>query len=57
MVGFGYKLFKGTSWTIGVKYYYGMVDVYKDINNTKNSSFFAKLNIPIGAGEKPEKKK
>ena len=56
MVGFGYTLFKGTGWTIGVKYYYGMVDVYKDINSTKNSSFFAKLNIPIGAGEKPKNK-
>ncbi len=56
MIGFGYTLFKGSGWTIGVKYYYGFVDVYKDVNNTKNSSFFAKLNIPIGAGKKPDKK-
>ncbi len=57
MVGLGYNLFKGTGWTIGVKYYYGFVDVYKDIPGTKNSSIFVKLNIPIGAGEKPDKKK
>jgi len=57
MVGVGYTLFKGTGWTIGAKYYYGFVDVYKDIPGTKNSSIFLKLNIPIGAGEKPEKKK
>ena len=27
MAGLGYKLFKGTGWTIGAKYYYGFVDV------------------------------
>ena len=57
MAGLGYKLLKGTGWTIGAKYYYGFVDVFKDISGTKNSSFYLKLEIPIGAGEKPEKKK
>ncbi len=57
MVGMGYTLFKGTGWTFGAKYYYGFVDVYKDIPGTKNSSIFLKVNIPVGAGEKPEKKK
>jgi len=52
MFGLGYTLFKGTGWTIGAKYYYGFVDVYKDISGSNNSSFFLKLNIPIGAGEK-----
>lgn len=52
MVGLGYTLFKGTGWTFGAKYYYGFVDVYKDIKNTKNSSIFIKVNIPIGAGKK-----
>jgi len=56
MLGVGYKLLKGTGWTIGAKYYYGFVNVYKGISNTKNSSFFIKLNIPVGVGEKPEKK-
>ncbi len=54
MVGFGYTLFKGTGWTFGAKYYYGFVDVYKDIKNTKNSSIFLKVNIPIGAGKIPD---
>lgn len=57
MGGIGYTMMKGTGWTIGVKYYYGFIDVYKDIPNTKNSSFFVKMNIPIGAGEKPNKEK
>ena len=57
MAGVGYKLLKGKGWTLGAKYYYGFVDVFKDIPDTKNSSFYIKLEIPIGAGEKPEKKK
>ena len=56
MVGLGYTLLEGTGWTIGAKYYYGFIDVYKDISGTKNSSFFVKLNIPIGAGEKAKQK-
>lgn len=57
MVGLGYTLYKGNGWTVGVKYYYGFIDVYKDIHNTKNSSFFAKLNIPVGVGKKKQTKK
>ena len=57
MAGTGYQFRKGPGWTIGVKYYYGFVDVYKDISGTKNSSIFIKLNIPIGVGEKSEKTK
>ncbi len=56
MVGFGYTLFKGTGWTLGAKYYYGFVNVYKGVPGTKNSSIFLKLNIPIGAGEKAKQK-
>ena len=56
MVGLGYTLFKGTGWTLGAKYYYGFVDVYKERSGTKNSSIFLKLNIPIGAGEVAQKK-
>ena len=55
MGGLGYKFQKGPGWTLGAKYYYGLVDVYKDRPGTKNSSIFLKLNIPIGAGKKPEK--
>ncbi len=56
MVGVGYQLYKGTGWTIGAKYYYGFVDVFKDVSGTKNSSIYLKLNIPIGAGEVSQQK-
>ena len=57
MGGAGYR-FSGrlTSWSLGVKYYYGFVNVYKDNSGTKNSAIFLKLNIPIGAGEKAKTK-
>ena len=57
MAGIGYTLFDGTGWTIGAKYYYGFVNVLKGVSGTNNSSFFIKMNIPIGAAKKPEKKK
>ena len=57
MAGIGYTMWQGTGWTIGVKYYYGFVNVYKNIHGTKNNSLFVHLNIPIGAGENPNKKK
>ena len=56
MFGMGYTLYKGSGWTLGAKYYYGFVNVYKDRPGTKNSSIFLKLNIPIGAGEEAQKK-
>lgn len=56
MFGLGYRLLKGTGWTIGVKYYQGLANVYKDRSGTYNNSFFVKFNIPIGAGEKRKNK-
>lgn len=56
VAGLGYTLFKGTGWTIGAKYYYGFVNVYKGMSGTNNSSFFIKMNIPIGAGEDAKEK-
>jgi len=50
MVGVGYKLNKINGMTFGVKYYYGLLDVYKDRAGTKNSSIFLKMTVPIGAG-------
>ena len=50
-VATGYTMMNGTGWTLSAKYYYGLVDVYKDISGTKNSSFFINLGIPIGAGD------
>lgn len=57
LAGAGYK-FKGqTGWTLGIKYYYGLVNVYKEKSGTKNSSLFLKVNIPIGASEAAQKKR
>jgi len=56
--GVGYRLLKGLGWTIGARYYYGFLDVYKDRSGTKNSSLFLKLNVPIGLSlEKKEEAK
>ncbi|NJN27036.1 MAG: PorT family protein [Cyclobacteriaceae bacterium] len=48
--GTGYQLKEGKGITIGLKYYLGLVDVYKDKSGTYNSALFVKVNIPIGAG-------
>jgi len=45
----GYKLSKGEGMNIGVKYYYGLSNVFKDNTyQSKNSSFYAYVGIPIG---------
>ncbi len=54
--GLGYTLFKGTGWTFGAKYYYGFLDVFKDVSGTKNSSIYAVINIPVGAGKAKKKR-
>lgn len=54
IAGFGYQFKKGANLTVGVKYYYSMLDVYKNIDDTRNSSFFLKMNVPIGAGKSRE---
>lgn len=56
-IGAGYTLFNGNGWTFGAKYYYGFVDVYKDISGSSNSAFFFKMNIPIGAVKNEGKEK
>ncbi len=54
VLGTGYKLIADNGMTIGVKYYYGFANVYKDVSGTNNSSLFLKLNIPIGANKSKE---
>ena len=49
--GTGYRLLKGLGWTVGVRYYYGFIDVYKDRSGTKNSSLFLRLNVPFGISQ------
>lgn len=50
--GFGYKFRQGKGISIGLKYYHGFVDVYKNRPGTKNSSIFLKANIRIKATKK-----
>jgi len=55
--GIGYKLRKGTGMNIGIKYMYGLTNVFKDgYFNSKNSSLYLAVGIPIGR-EKPDKEK
>ncbi len=50
MAGIGYKLCKSKGMSFALKYYYGLVDVYKNKAGTKNSSIFVEVTVPIGAG-------
>jgi hypothetical protein len=54
--GVGYKFSKEIkSMSVGVTYYYGLVDVSKNPNETiKNSAFYFFLKIPIGLKAKSE---
>lgn len=60
--GVGYK-FKGTGMNLGVTYYYGLVDIMKDSElpqyniNSKNSTFYIYVSIPIGAHKSEEERK
>lgn len=53
-IGTGYKFLNGHGWTLGIRYYQGLANVYKDRSGTRNNSLFLKVNIPIGIS--PEKK-
>lgn len=50
--GLGYRFKEGpVSSSVGLNYYYGVVDVYKpETHNLKNSSLYIYARIPIGAG-------
>lgn len=49
--GVGYRLLDGLGWTIGVRYQYGLTNVYKDISGKRNNSLYLKLNIPFGISQ------
>ncbi|MFC2126656.1 porin family protein [Bacteroidota bacterium] len=53
--GFGYKLMKGNGLTVGLRYYQGFADIYKDRSGTTNHSLNLKVNIPVGANKKEQK--
>ena len=54
--GIGYRLSPRKGMSIGMRYYYGFVNTYKEVSGTNNSSLFMKLTIPIGTGGKKESK-
>lgn len=46
--GTGYQFQKWSAISVGVKYYYGLLDIYKEESGQKSNSIFLKINIPIG---------
>ncbi len=54
--GMGYRFDPGpVSTSVGLNYYYGLVDVYKaETYDLKNSSLYVYVRIPIGAGKNKE---
>jgi hypothetical protein len=54
--GVGYRFLDGLGWTVGVRYYYGFTNVYKNRSGTTNNSLFLKLNIPFGVSDDTKKK-
>jgi hypothetical protein len=54
LAGVGYRLMRGHGMNLGVRYYYGLVDIAVDdvAANQYNRSFYFVLGIPIGAGKK-----
>ncbi|WP_321369593.1 porin family protein [uncultured Draconibacterium sp.] len=50
-VGTGYKLMKGEGWTIGIRYYQGLTDVFKYKSGSIHHSLHFKVNIPIGVAK------
>lgn len=54
--GIGYKLKKGKGMNVGIKYFYGLTNIFKDdYFDSRNSSFYAYVGIPIGRGKVEEK--
>ena len=53
--GVGYKIMKNTGMSIGVFYYHGIVDMYKDSRTGYNRSWYLYIFIPIGRGKAAEK--
>ena len=54
--GAGYKFKKGPGWSVGLQYFYGFTNVYKNRSGTKNSGFFIRATVPIGR-KKAERKR
>jgi hypothetical protein len=59
MGGIGYHFMKGTGINLGLRYYYGFMNILANSHSTpgQNNSLYIYLSIPIGAGEKSKAKK
>ena len=57
MAGVGYRLMKGYGMNLGVRYYFGLVDVTVDDSGASiaNRSLYFTVGIPIGAGKAAER--
>ena len=58
MAGLGYSVLKGTGYNLGIRYYYGLMDILKENSGDpqRNSSIYLFASIPVGAGEKAKAK-
>jgi hypothetical protein len=57
MAGVGYKILNKTGLNLALRYYYGFVDVdLRPDNEQLNSSIYASVGIPIGAGKAKSKR-
>ena len=55
--GIGYRLRPRKGVSLGLRYYYGFVNVYKGRSGTNNRSLFLKVTLPIGAKKREKKDK
>jgi len=57
VIGLGYRLLKGNGLNLGVRYYYGLVDVVIDDTSPDvyNRSLYVTVGIPIGVGKAKER--
>lgn len=57
IAGIGYRLMGGNGMNLGLRYYYGLVDIeVSDANkNVYNQSLYLTVGIPIGAGKAKQK--
>jgi len=51
-IGIGYRLAEINSMSFGIRYYYGLVDVFQNKSGSNNQAIFLLVKIPIGATPK-----
>lgn len=49
LMGAGFRLSEGVGSSFGIRYYYGLTEVYRDLSGFQNRGWFVKMNLPIGA--------